>query len=352
MALNLPHRTFAWLVAGLLAVVTLASSIPASAQQDSSGGTKINEEGFAEPSEAQLEMNEKGVKAIVDGDFDKAARLFQASIDLGKLNITYLNLGRALQRARRCREAKKAYLNVKKDATPKVKNPAPFEVSSRAEQYLAELERSCPGEVEVACQPKDLAEDVQLFINTRGPKACDGSPFEVPPGEVVVKGVLGEQTLEKVATVNPVGLASVSLTFERPAKPDPKTPVTEKTDQDEQTDPEEDADADQKETAEDDSKTSEGDAVAENDTSSDTSERPPPSETEVSLETPDQVDEDDSGGGGGWWVAAGMGVVGGGLYFDVIAPTANNGRVDGVDFIGPSAYLLGGIALIYGLTNL
>ena len=342
MASNPSHRAFASLIAGLLAVIALASSAPAVAQS----GTTINEEGFAEPSEAQLEMNEKGVKAIVDGDFDKAARLFQASIDLGKLNITYLNLGRALQKARRCREAKQAYLNVKKDATPKVKNPPPFEISSRAEQYLAELERTCPGEVEVTCQPEDLADDVQLFINTRGPKSCDSSPFEVPAGEVVVKGVLGEQTLEKVATVEPVELASVSLTFEQPAKADPKPPVTEKTD------PKDAPKADSKDDPEVDATSPEDDAVAQSDTDSDTSKRPPPSDTEVSLEKPAQVDEEDSSGGGGWWLAAGMGVIGGGLYFDVIAPTARNGELDGVDFIGPSAYLLGGIALIYGLTNL
>jgi hypothetical protein len=336
--------TTAPLVAGLFAIAVIFGSTAAFAQSGS-GGTEINEKGFAVPSEAQLEMNEKGVKAIVDGDFDKAARLFQASIDLGKLNITYLNLGRALQKAGRCREAKQAYLNVKKKETPKVQNPPPFEISSRAEQYLAELERTCPGEVEVTCEPDDLAEDVQLFINTRGPKECNDDPFEVPPGEVVVKGVLGEQTLEKVATVSPVELASVTLTFERPTKP----PVAEKPEsetddgKDQTDDPESDPDA----------KNSDEPEVAQADTDANsTTERPPPTGTDVELEQPVKTDEAESGGGGGWWLAAGMGVIGGGLYFDVIHKTASNGELDGVDFIPPGAYLLGGIAVIYGISNL
>lgn len=337
--------TIAPLVAGLFAIAVVFGSTTAFAQSGS-GGTEINEKGFAVPSEAQLEMNEKGVQAIVDGDFDKAARLFQASIDLGKLNITYLNLGRALQKAGRCREAKQAYLSVKKDATPKVQNPPPFEISSRAEQYLAELERTCPGEVEVTCKPDDLAEDVQLFINTRGPKECNADPFEVPPGEVVVKGVLGEQTLEEVATVSPVELASVTLTFERPKKPTvAEKPEDEPDDgKDETSEPE--TDTDTKPTDETEV------AKADPDTSSDTSERPPPTGTDVKLEQPATTDEAESSGGGGWWLAAGMGVIGGGLYFDVIHKTATNGELDGVDFIPPGAYLLGGIAVIYGISNL
>ncbi|MGM0556534.1 MAG: hypothetical protein ACQEVA_09180 [Myxococcota bacterium] len=345
--------TLAPLIAGLLAITLFFSGSTVLAQDGSSGSTEINEEGFAEPSEAQLEMNEKGVGAIVDGDFDKAARLFQASIDLGKLNITYLNLGRALQKARRCRDAKRAYLNVKKDSTPKVQNPPPFEISSRAEQYLAELERKCPGEVKVTCKPDDLAEDVQLFINTRGPKTCGADPFDVSPGEVVVKGVLGEQTLEEVVTVDPVELASVTLEFERPPEPEPeeKEPVAEKDESGE----EEREPADDVETAqgEDEQLAQKGEDPEASEPTEDTAatERPPPTTSEVSLEQPAQV-EDDKSSGGGWWIAAGMGLVGGGLYFDVIADTASNGELDEVDFIPPSTYLLGGIAIIYGLTNL
>jgi hypothetical protein len=349
MAVRFQQRTLASLVAGLLIIGLSFSSTTVLAQDDSSSGTKINERGFAEPSEAQLEMNEKGVKAIVDGDYDKAARLFQASIDLGKLNITYLNLGRALQKAQRCREAKNAYLDVKKEATPKVQNPPPFEISSRAEQYLAELERKCPGEVEVTCKPDDLSEDIQLFINTRGPKACNADPFEVPPGEVVVKGVLGEQTIEEVATVDPVELASVTLTFERPPEPEPETieeePVAEK-----EGDGTESAEGKDRTPApsEDENAT----ALTEPDNDGASAERPPPTGTDVQLGQPTAEKDDDSGGGGAWWVAAGMGAVAGGLYFDVIADTASNGELDTVDFIPPSTYLLGGIALIYGLTNL
>ena len=47
-----------------------------------------------EPTEAQIEMNAKAIEAVNQKDYAKAIKLFQASIALGELNITYLNMAR------------------------------------------------------------------------------------------------------------------------------------------------------------------------------------------------------------------------------------------------------------------
>lgn len=64
------------------------------------------------PSDDQVKLNQSAVEAILAEDYEKAAGLLEASLELGQLNVTWLNLGRAYQKLGRCDEARKAYLSV------------------------------------------------------------------------------------------------------------------------------------------------------------------------------------------------------------------------------------------------
>jgi len=94
-----------------------------------------------EPSSAQLELNNRGVQAIVAKQYSTAVRLFRSSTDLGELNITYVNMGRAYQYMGECENAEAAYakaLNV-----PAVASPSPDKIAAVIARYRVELDESC-----------------------------------------------------------------------------------------------------------------------------------------------------------------------------------------------------------------
>mgnify|MGYP002633194949 CR=1 FL=1 len=110
-------------LAALLAALVCAT--PAAAQD------------FASPSDTQIKLYEEGAAAFQAGEFEKAVRLFQASIDLGPLNLTYLNLGRALFRLDRCEEARDALDKAR--SAPRVANPPPEAVMDKIVEYSLDL---------------------------------------------------------------------------------------------------------------------------------------------------------------------------------------------------------------------
>ncbi|QDG49504.1 hypothetical protein FIV42_01750 [Persicimonas caeni] len=95
----------------------------------------------ANPSDDQVKLNQSAVEAILAEDYEKAAGLLEASLELGQLNVTWLNLGRAYQKLGRCDEARKAYLSVV--TAPAVDEPPAKLINAKAEQYLEELEGEC-----------------------------------------------------------------------------------------------------------------------------------------------------------------------------------------------------------------
>jgi hypothetical protein len=103
-----------------------------------------------EPSEAQMALNDDGVRAMIEGDYAAAVSLLERSVRLGKVNVTYLNLGRAYQKLGRCAKARAALEKAR--TAPAVADPPPAEVRSVAEDYLAELAKSCEDETALAAE--------------------------------------------------------------------------------------------------------------------------------------------------------------------------------------------------------
>jgi len=88
-----------------------------------------------------VELNEAGVNHVVIGELDKAIETFEASLEVQELNITWMNLGRALQHAGRCEESRDAYANALK--APRVPQPSHQDVVAKIFEYRQELDESC-----------------------------------------------------------------------------------------------------------------------------------------------------------------------------------------------------------------
>lgn len=125
-------------IAVMLGAASLAPAGPAMAQQP------VEEYAQSKPSEDQVKLNSAAVEAMLAEDYAKAAKLLEASIELGALNVTWLNLGRAYQKLGRCKDARKAYLSVV--TSPAVADPPPKLINAKADQYLNELAEQCAAE--------------------------------------------------------------------------------------------------------------------------------------------------------------------------------------------------------------
>lgn len=299
---NAPCRV---IFALILSIGMLSASI-ATAQDD--GGdkqqkTEIGEEGFAKPSDAQLQMNKKAVNAVVAKNYQKAINLFQGSLELGKLNITYLNLGRAHQKAGNCREAYDAFKKAIAKDTPKLKKPTPERVKERAKRYMEELKRTCPGQLVIECSP----EDMEIFIDNEGPKKCREKPYSVPPGKVVVKGEAYKQDVTTTVDIKAIEQKKIKLTIPEP----------------------------------DEDKQKEGPKVKKERVYV----RGPGVRKQPPKKPKDKVTE-------GIWIGLGTAVIGGAVYADNYPAYANNGEFDIQDTFGTAGYVTGGIILLYGLTNI
>jgi hypothetical protein len=104
-------------------------------------GWAQGDDGFANPNESQMQLYKDGSTAFQAEQYEDAVRLFKASLVVGELNITWLNLGRAQFKLGRCLEAREAFAKVR--TAPKVRNPAPEAVMVRLNEYLVDLEASC-----------------------------------------------------------------------------------------------------------------------------------------------------------------------------------------------------------------
>ncbi len=139
------------------------------------GGT-AEAQGKARATQGQAELNEEGIEAALRGDHETAIRLFRASIDLGPLNVTYLNLGRALHRSGQCNEAAAAYAAV--PGAPKATNTPAAQVEETLASYLDLLGKDCPSGIQVQCAPGGS----KLKVTIDGAAAECGSVTNVPPG--------------------------------------------------------------------------------------------------------------------------------------------------------------------------
>ncbi len=186
------------------AVLALALMVTLQVQaQDEGNGNFVN------PSSAQLELYQEGSKAFADGSYTKAVDHFQASLMVGELNITYLNLGRALFKDGKCFEAKEAYDKV--PGAPQIREPSPVQVLGKLEEFRKDLE-SCPGRLVVTCSPANMT----ISIDGGKPVECDGKPVELPTGNHTVIGTVGDKSQERKITVKPVETAELKLKVEVP----------------------------------------------------------------------------------------------------------------------------------------
>lgn len=161
---------------------------------------RVEKYASAEPSSDQVKLNQSAVDAILAEDYEKAVGLLKASLELGELNVTWLNLGRAHQKLGNCEEARNAYLSVV--TSPAVADPPASLINAKAEQYLEELDEACPKDDQTAGasgqEVKDEPNDSQAEVTQGGEGA--------PPAED--SNVLGWST-----TLGGVALLGVGATF-------------------------------------------------------------------------------------------------------------------------------------------
>jgi hypothetical protein len=146
-------------------LIALSVALPAAAED------------LATPTDTQLKLYEEGALAFGAGEYEKAARLFQASIDLGPLNVTYLNLGRALFRLDRCEEARDA-LDAARSA-PRVADPPHEAVMDKIVEYSLDL-ADC-GSDPVVVVPDKPVEPEPVAARPEEPKPEEPKPVARKP---------------------------------------------------------------------------------------------------------------------------------------------------------------------------
>jgi len=173
-----------WGTVGLLALVTISllgcSLVGCGAQARGPGPLPEPPDDpppTVEPSDAQLELNALAVQASREGDNEKAIDLFTASLALGDLNVTWLNLGRAYATAGQCEDALEAYDTV--PFVPRVPNPPHSQVHDILVGYRDELiDEQCAGTLDLACEPPGM----EIFLDDRV-IPCPDAPMTISWGE-------------------------------------------------------------------------------------------------------------------------------------------------------------------------
>lgn len=155
----------------ILAILVLISLVPASA-----GAQEI-----VELSDSQRAYNEKGVAAIRDENYPLAISSFESSLTIGEANVTFLNLGRAYQRAGQCMQAKTAYAKVT-DAAP-VAAPSREEILAVLAKYSGELPEQCPATLKMTCPS-----GTTVSVDDEPEQDCNEEMVvSVPPGKHFVR---------------------------------------------------------------------------------------------------------------------------------------------------------------------
>lgn len=186
--------------------------------------TVATAEGPATVSPAQAQLNDEAVEAVASGDLEKAVRLFRASLDVGELNITWLNLGRTLSKLGRCGEAEEAYKKTLE--APRVAEPTPLEVDAIVARYRLEMRETCGGFMLVECSPVDMT----ISIDAGPDQPCPADPIELPAGRHELVGSYDGQTTTAYLDINGMETSRLALTItpvEKPATPvvTPTAPV-------------------------------------------------------------------------------------------------------------------------------
>ena len=183
-------------------VVALLVSLPSLAAADD----------WAVVGEAQAQLNIEGIQAMKAGDYDKAIRLFRSALDLSELNVTYLNLGRALTRSGRCEEAVVAYEKVL--TSPQVEQPSPEVVKEKLVEYRAELNDMCPGQMAIKCSP----ENMRVSIDGQEPIPCPSEVLTLDSGSHRVIGKAEGSKVTVNVTITAMEVTDVHLELDTEGK--------------------------------------------------------------------------------------------------------------------------------------
>ncbi len=175
----------------------LAMAAPASADDE-----------IVTPKPLQFDLYTQGAEAYKNGEYQKAIDLFEASLAIGELNITYLNLGRSFFKLGQCEKANEAYAKAR--TAPKIANPSPMAVLKKIDEFSAELPKECPAYLTVSCQPTDM----QIYVGNQGPLQCDGKKITLLPGEHVVRGEVGDKKVSKTIQVEGMEKTTLALKLE------------------------------------------------------------------------------------------------------------------------------------------
>lgn len=194
-----------WLATVLVLGGALLTGVPCAAQETSTA------------TRAQRKLIAQGLDAHAAGKFDEAATHFRASNDQGELNIVWLNLGRALQKAGDCDGARAAFQRAL--TAPAVPKPPRALVAETAEKYSAELLAACPGTLRVDCAQPDIKLDVD------GRELACGESISLPPGTYRVNARRGGESQSESVEVAAFETAGASIAFASPVsvEPDPRT---------------------------------------------------------------------------------------------------------------------------------
>jgi len=181
----------------LIAVVALSLliALPATAQNA--------------PSDKQRQLNRDAYSAMNQGQTDVAVQLYEESLAIAPLNVTYLNLGRAHQKAGRCDEAWSAFDSV--PTAPTVEKPAPDKIAAAHVKFTDELVGSCPTRVEVRCGNEGAE------VSIAGDRRACPALFDLTPGTHEVRMTWSVVQLQKTVYLGPG--RRVLVEFDR--EPDP-----------------------------------------------------------------------------------------------------------------------------------
>jgi len=184
----------------LLGVVTVAAVISVVSTGFAQGTQKSPR---VELTETQEKLNAEAFQAAIDGNYDKAIRLYRSSLNEGEANITLLNLGRALASTGQCDKAIEMYDKV--DTAPAVDEPSPADVAKILERFRGDLPEQCPGKIEITCDPLTM----KVQIDDDPPRNCPAHPIDVAAGPHTVLGILGDESVAE--RVDVTGLQTVHL---------------------------------------------------------------------------------------------------------------------------------------------
>ncbi len=135
----------------VVAAVVLGTMVPAGAAAEDDGERPI----YA-PTDEQLELNERGVEALIEGRAARAVALLTEAYRLGEVNILALNLGRAHHALGNCEEARDKLTLVAE--LPVIEHPPPERIEERADEYLEDVEETCRDDQEIEVDDPDELE--------------------------------------------------------------------------------------------------------------------------------------------------------------------------------------------------